>query len=48
VTLRDATAVTASAIKSAGARGAVDVGGSTWHVIIGPQAAGVAQALRPA
>ena len=48
VTLRDAASVTAAAIRSAGARGAVAVGDSTWHVIIGPQAAGVAQALRPA
>jgi PTS system N-acetylglucosamine-specific IIC component len=48
VTLRDPASVTAAAIRSAGARGAVAVGGSTWHVIIGPQAAGVALALQPA
>ena len=47
VKLKDAASITAAAIRAAGARGAVSVGESTWHVIVGPAAAGVASALRP-
>lgn len=45
--LRDAV-VSAEAIRSAGARAAVAVSESTWHVIVGPQADAAAQALRNA
>jgi PTS system N-acetylglucosamine-specific IIC component len=43
--LRDAAAVDADRIRSAGARAAAAVGESTWHVIVGPQADATAQAL---
>lgn len=46
VRLEDAASVSAMALKAAGARTAVSVGNSTWHVIIGPAAAGIASALR--
>ncbi|HEY6640728.1 N-acetylglucosamine-specific PTS transporter subunit IIBC [Povalibacter sp.] len=44
--LKQTSAVTAEAIKCAGARAAVAVNELTWHVIVGPQAEQTALALR--
>lgn len=46
VTLKDAKAVDAAGLKSAGYRGAVRVAEATWHVIVGPDAEATAGALR--
>jgi PTS system N-acetylglucosamine-specific IIC component len=46
LTLKDRAAVNPGALKSAGFRGAVQVGDATWHVIVGPEAEAAAQALR--
>jgi len=48
LTLKDAAAVDAAALRAAGFRGAVQVAPSMWHVIVGPDAEAVALALRPA
>jgi PTS system N-acetylglucosamine-specific IIC component len=46
VTVKDAGAVSSGAVESAGFRGAVRVSERTWHVIVGPGAEAIAQALR--
>jgi N-acetylglucosamine PTS system EIICBA or EIICB component len=46
LTLKDAAAVDALALRAAGFRGAVQIAPATWHVIVGPDAEGAALALR--
>jgi PTS system N-acetylglucosamine-specific IIC component len=46
LTLKDAAAVDATAVRAAGFRGAVQVAPATWHVIVGPVAENAALALR--
>lgn len=46
VTLKTASDANEKAIRAAGARSAVNVGDSIWHVIVGPAAEETAQALR--
>ena len=48
LTLKDAAAVDAAALRAAGFRGSVQVAPATWHVIVGPDAESAALALRPA
>ncbi|HKE95344.1 MAG TPA: N-acetylglucosamine-specific PTS transporter subunit IIBC [Povalibacter sp.] len=48
VTLRNPSLASADSIKAAGVRSAVAVTESTWHVIVGPTADSLAQALRTA
>jgi PTS system N-acetylglucosamine-specific IIC component len=46
VSLKNAAAMDEAAARAAGARSAVQVNPSTWHVIVGPDAQVMAQALR--
>ncbi|HEV8443209.1 MAG TPA: hypothetical protein VGQ27_07000, partial [Steroidobacteraceae bacterium] len=46
LTLKDAAAVDATAVRAAGFRGAVQVAPATWHVIVGPVAENAALTLR--
>ncbi|MFL6550599.1 MAG: N-acetylglucosamine-specific PTS transporter subunit IIBC [Povalibacter sp.] len=48
VKVRDASSIDAAALRAAGARGAVAVGDSLWHVIVGPKAEEAALELRTA
>jgi PTS system N-acetylglucosamine-specific IIC component len=48
LTLKDAAAVDAAALRAAGFRGTVQVAPATWHVIVGPEAESAALALRGA
>ncbi|MFL6617334.1 MAG: N-acetylglucosamine-specific PTS transporter subunit IIBC [Povalibacter sp.] len=48
VRVRDASSIDAAALRAAGARGAVAVGDSLWHVIVGPKAEEAALELRTA